>query len=262
MATTTMATPGVSSDTTLTSELTGWRVATVTGVLPEGLGLRSYSFTFDTPVQHDAGQHYEIRLTSEDGYQAARLYSAAMPANGTMNSLQLTIALMPYGEISPYIFNNVKVGSKLEIRGPLGRYFVWTHDITDPVLLVGGGTGVVPLRSIRMAHQHMCSEAPMKLLYSVKSYPDMPYKYELFPRNGKPPEDVDITFTEQAPKGWAGYNRRIDKSMLQEALAGLGNNPLAYICGPTPFVESVANQLVDIGIDPQRIMAERFGPTG
>src|SRR5947209_4889516 len=127
-----------------------WRVGTVTQIIPEATGLRSYTFSFNTSVKHDAGQHYEIRLTAEDGYQAARLYSAAMPANGTSNMLQLTIALMPNGELSPYIFNHIKVGSQLEIRGPLGRHFIWTSGAADPVLLVGGGTGVVPLRAMRL----------------------------------------------------------------------------------------------------------------
>ena len=239
----------------------GWRIGTVTSIIPEGLGLRSYCFTFDAPVRHNPGQHYEIRLTSDDGYQAARLYSAAMPANGTANMLQLTIALMPNGEVSPYIFNEVHVGDKLEIRGPLGRYFIWTPDLNKPVLLVGGGTGVIPLRAMRLAHQQECCENPMQLLISVKNYDSMPYKYELYPRTGLPNEDVILTFTDKPPEGWKGYTRRIDAGMLKDALQRFASEPVAFVCGPTPMVESVADLLVAAGLDANTIKTERFGPT-
>lgn len=252
----------MSNDTTQTSNPSEWRIGTVTGIRPEAPGLRSYTFAFDTPVKHDAGQHYEIRLTAEDGYQAARLYSAAMPANGSSRTLQLTIALMPNGEISPYIFNNVKVGSQLEIRGPLGRYFIWTPEVKDPVLLVGGGSGVIPLRAMRIAHQHECCEAPMKLLYSVKSELDMAYKYELFPNSSASHDDVIMTFTEQAPDGWKGFSRRIDAAMLDEILQTYETKPRAYVCGPTPMVEAVTQLLVQAGLDSNKISAERFGSTG
>lgn len=245
----------------LVSKPIDWRVATVTHIMTEAPGLRSFTFRFDEPVKHYAGQHYEIRLTAEDGYQAARLYSAALPANGTGNTLELTIALMPNGEVSPYLFSHIASGSKLEIRGPLGNYFTWSDDIPDPVLLVGGGTGVVPLRAIRLAHQQCCAGTPLKLLYSVKTYPDMAYKYELFPRGGNPSSDVVMTFTERAPEGWKGYARRIDDQMVREILRTFPGPPVAYVCGPTPMVESAANALVAAGIDPARIKTERFGPT-
>lgn len=238
-----------------------WRAGTVTGIVHEAPGLRSFMFEFDAPVKHDAGQHYEIRLTAEDGYQAARLYSAAMPANDTSNMLQLTIALMPNGEVSTYLFNSVKPGSQLEIRGPLGRYFIWTPERTEPVLLIGGGSGVVPLRAMRLARQQAASQAPMKLLYSVRTYWDMAYKYELFPRGGQPADDVVITFTEAAPEGWDGYSRRIDAAMVDELLAGFAQKPRAYVCGPTPFVEHVTGLLVQAGLDPGTVSAERFGST-
>jgi ferredoxin-NADP reductase len=256
-----MGIPGVSKDTTQTFKPTDWKVGTVTQIKPEAPGLRSYVFYFDTPVKHDPGQHYEIRLTAEDGYQAARLYSAAMPANGTSNMLELTIALMPEGEVSTYIFNHVKPGSQLEIRGPLGRYFVWTAKQKEPVLLVGGGTGIIPLRCMRLEHQQAVSDAPMKLLCSVRTYVDMPYKYELFPPNGLPSDDVVVAFTEQAPDGWKGYSRRIDAAMLKEVLATFPTNPRVYVCGPTPLVERASQLLVDVGVDPAKISAERFGST-
>jgi ferredoxin-NADP reductase len=238
-----------------------WRVGTVAKVQSEAIGLRSFTFAFDEPVKHAAGQYYELRLTAEDGYQAARLYSAAMPANGTSNMLQLTIALMEYGEVSPYLFNNVSPGSQVEIRGPFGRHFVWTPDMAAPLLLIGGGTGMIPLRAIRLAHQYAESLVPLRLLCSVRTYYDLPYKYELFPRSGSPPDDVTLTFTEQAPDGWNGYARRIDMPMLREVLDGFSEPPQVYICGPTPFVENAADLLVEAGVAPNSIKAERFGPT-
>jgi ferredoxin-NADP reductase len=240
------------------SKPTDWRVGTVTHIRPEAPDLRTYTFAFEEPVQHAAGQHYELKLTSEDGYEAARLYSAAMPANGSSNTLQLTIALMPYGEVSPYIFNNVKTGSLLELRGPLGRYFTWTPQVTKPVLLIGGGTGIVPLRAIRIAHQQTCSKSQLKMIFSVKNYYDMAYKYELFPKSGTPPADVVMTFTGEAPKGWNGYSRRIDSEMIGEVLASFLESPEVYICGPTLMVEAVSQILVAEGLDPSAIKTERF----
>jgi len=256
-----MVTHGERSGMQDSSKLHSWRIGTVTHIMEEAPGLRSFMFTFDEPVTHDAGQHYEIRLTADDGYQAARLYSAATPANGTGNMLQLTIALMPNGEVSPYLFNHIRTGSKVELRGPLGNYFTWTNQVADPILLIGGGTGIVPLRAIRLSHQQRCMTSPIKLLYSVKTYADMAYKYEMFPRGGEPSSDMIMTFTELAPEGWQGYARRIDGPMLQEVLAQLPAPPLVYICGPTPMVESVADALVAGGVDPNRIKTERFGPT-
>jgi ferredoxin-NADP reductase len=261
MVITIMAIPGVSKDTTQTTKPGQWRAGTVTEIIPEAIGMRSYSFMFDNPVKHDAGQHYELRLTAEDGYQAARLYSAAMPANGTTNMLELTIARMDHGEISPYIFNNLKIGSQVEIRGPFGRHFVWTPEKTEPLLLIGGGTGIIPLRAIRLAHQYAAASSPIRLLYSVHTYYDMAYKYELFPRNGHPADDVTITFTDTAPYGWDGWTGRIDSEKIHEILDNFVSDPAVYICGPTPFVETAADLLVVAGIEPEMIKAERFGPT-
>ena len=246
---------------TQTYKPTDWRVGTVTQIIPEAPGVRSYCFSFDSPIMHYAGQHYEIRLTAEDGYQAARLYSAAMPANGTSNMLQLTIALMADGEVSSYIFSAVTIGSQLEIRGPLGGYFVWEPQNTSPILLVGGGTGIVPLRAIRLQHQQADASTQLTLLYSVKTYPYMPYKYELFPRVGDPPSDVVITFTEETPQGWSGYKRRIDAAMIRDVLQAYKADPEIYVCGSTPMVESVTRKFVEAGIDPSKIKAERFGAT-
>ncbi|MBW4060969.1 oxidoreductase [Candidatus Saccharibacteria bacterium] len=245
----------------MTSSPNDWRVATVSQIHVETTGLRTFTFTFDEPVRHLAGQHYEIRLTSDDGYQAGRLYSAASIADGIGRTLQLTIAIMPYGEISPYLFRYVKAGTKLELRVPFGGHFVWTPDIADPVLLIGGGTGIVPLRAMRLAHLAARTGVPMQMLYSVRSAYDMAYKSEFLPDGLHSPADVAITFTGAAPKGWTGFARRIDMGMLAELLARLGGNPLVYVCGPTPMVESVGTILVAMGIESARIKTERFGPS-
>jgi ferredoxin-NADP reductase len=261
MATITMETLGVNSVTKPIIKPTDWRFATVTRIRVEAPGLRSYTFEFDEPVEHYAGQHYEIRLTAPDGYQAARLYSAAMPANGRGRTLELTIALMPHGEVSTYLYNNVKAGSQIELRGPLGNYFTWEPSQTEPILLVGGGVGVAPLRAIRLAHQQACADCPIRLLYSARSYADMAYKYELFPKGGKPAMDLTMAFTEVAPDGWDGYARRIDQVMINEVLKDFTDPPTCYVCGPTPMVEAVTTYLVKAGLDPNTIKAERFGST-
>jgi ferredoxin-NADP reductase len=241
---------------------TDWRVATVRQIRVEAPGVRTYTFAFDAPVRHASGQHYEIRLTAADGYQAARLYSAATPANGQSSLLQLTVGLMPYGEVSPYIFRSVKVDSQLEIRGPLGRYFVWQPTQTEPVLLIGGGTGIIPLRC--MWHDYMMagSHSPITLLYSTPDYSSLIYKYELMPGSSEMPADVILTFTRLAPRGWSGYARRIDAPMIGEVLGRFAAAPTCYVCGPTPFVEAVAGLLVEAGIPESSIRAERFGATG
>jgi ferredoxin-NADP reductase len=262
MGTTTMAIPGVNSDMTATASPTDWRVGTVQQIRVEAPGVRTYVFMFDGPVQHLSGQHYEIRLTAEDGYQAARLYSAAAPAGGQSGVLQLTIALMPHGEVSSYIYNHVRSGSQLEIRGPLGRYFVWRPEQTEPVLLIGGGTGVIPLRSMLIEHMMRESAAEMVLLYSATTYQDTLFKYDLMPERADMPGKVILTFSERAPRGWNGYARRVDEMMLREVLERFTESPACYVCGPTPFVEVVTGLLVNAGIDAARIRAERFGPTG
>ncbi|HEY2003811.1 MAG TPA: FAD-binding oxidoreductase [Candidatus Saccharimonadia bacterium] len=239
-----------------------WRVGTVRQIRIEAPGVRTYTFSFESPVHHSSGQHYEIRLTASDGYQAARLYSAATPASGESNMLQLTIGLMPYGEVSPYLFNHVTVGSQLEIRGPLGRYFVWSSAQLEPIFLIGGGTGVIPLRSIWTEHMMTRTWSQMLLLYAVRSYQDVIYKYDLIPRRSGMRTDVILTFTDQPPLAWKGYDRRIDGEMVMDILERFRLMPSCYVCGPTPMVEAVTQLLVQAGVPSETIKAERFGPTG
>jgi ferredoxin-NADP reductase len=244
-----------------TLEATKWKVGTVRQIRVESPDVRTFTFAFDEPVKHESGQHYEIRLTAEDGYQAARLYSAATPGLGVSNMLQLSVGLMPYGEVSPYLFRHVKIDSQLEIRGPLGRYFVWSKDQSEPVLLIGGGTGIIPLRSMWTEHMMAHSKAQMELLYSVRTYSDVIYKNDLIPPKDMPC-NVTLTFTDESPRGWTGYERRIDTAMIDDMLARLSGAPSCYVCGPTLMVESVTQLLVDAGVSPDSIRAERFGPTG
>lgn len=240
---------------------TDWRIATVNQIRVEAPGVRTYTFEFDQPVDHLAGQHYEIRLTSSDGYMAARLYSAASPTARRTRLLQLTIELMPYGEVSTYIFRYVKAGAQLQLRGPLGNYFTWSPDQTEPILLIGGGTGVVPLRAIREAHRLSASPSKLQLVYSVGTYTELMYKPELFPKGSLPPPDVSVTFTQKPPAGWAGRTGRLDTPGLIEILHQFSSPPTAYVCGPHQMVEAVTRGLVEAGLGADRVRAERFGST-
>ena len=232
-----------------------WREATITAITDETPTVKTFTFSFSSPIIHLPGQHYEIRLTSEDGYQAARLYSAASIATGD-STLQLTVALLPGGEVSPYLHDQARVGDKVEIRGPLGKFFVWRPDIPDPVLLVGGGSGVVPLRCMLASHRESGALAPMHLLYSARSFAEIIYKRELVGQT-----NVYITLTGDTPVEWQGGRGRLDAAVLGQALHALPTAPICYICGATPFVEAMANILLDLGVPAARIKAERFGAT-
>lgn len=260
MATIITATPGVSSDMTPTSnEPSEWFPATITRIIQETPTVKTFRFALPHPVQHLAGQHYEIRLTAPDGYQAARLYSAASVAAGD-NHLELTVALLPNGEVSPYMHQVATAGTQVEIRGPLGKFFVWDPAQSTPVLLIAGGSGVVPMRCILQAHQRSKSTAPIHLLYSARTYSEIIYKNDLL-RDKTLAKHTTITVTDEHPVGWQGKTGRIDQAMVQEMLAQLPSNPVCYLCGTTPFVEAMATVLVALGIPAEQIKAERFGAT-
>jgi ferredoxin-NADP reductase len=202
---------------------------------------------------HRAGQHVDVRLTAEDGYQAQRSYSIASAPED--ERLALTVERLDDGEVSPYLAEELRVGDKLEVRGPIGGYFVWEAARGGPLLLVGGGSGVVPLVSMLRHRSATASEIPARLLYSVRSRDDVIYRDEL------ERYEIVFTFTRVQPPGWQGYARRVDEEMLRE-VAFPGAESLAYVCGPTRFVEAVADGLVAVGYDPERVRTERFGPTG
>jgi len=233
----------------------------VVEVMPETP--RTKSLVLEAPgwEGHKAGQHVDVRLTAEDGYQAQRSYSiASAPEDG---HLILTVDRIEDGEVSPYLTDVLMRGDKLELRGPIGGYFAWETADGGPLLLVGGGSGVVPLMAMIRHRMAARSDVPTRLLYSSRSYQEIIYREELeklATQDG--PLEVIHTLTRSKPEGWSGYGRRIDAEMLREVAWPPDESPLAFVCGPTPLVEAVAAALVGLGHGPKRVKTERFGPTG
>ena len=238
-----------------------WQLADVAELRQETRTVKT--LVLDTPEWpgHLAGQHVDIRLTAEDGYQAQRSYSiASAPEDGR---LALTVERLGDGEVSPYLTDVLVVGDKLELRGPIGGYFVWDADDGGPVLLVGGGSGVVPLMAMIRHRAAVGSDVPMRLLYSAKTRGDVIYRDELEELAGRGDGlETFFTLTREQPQGWTGYGRRVDRELLAEAGWPASDSPLVYVCGPTGFVEAVASALVETEHLPQRVKTERFGPTG
>ncbi|MFF5075117.1 ferredoxin reductase [Micromonospora olivasterospora] len=210
---------------------------------------------------HLPGQHLDVRLTAEDGYQAARSYSLAAPAEG--DRIALTVQRVPDGEVSPYLIDVYAPGDPVEVRGPVGGWFVWRPEQDTPVLLAAGGSGVVPLMAMVRARRAAGSRAPFRLLYSVRTPDDVFYAEELR-RRARDDEGLDIAYvyTRRAPQGWDGEPHRVGPADVTATGWPPENQPLCYVCGPTGFVESVADLLVGLGHQPARVRTERFGPTG
>jgi ferredoxin-NADP reductase len=247
------ATRGKKNATVTSSRnLNEWFVAVVARIVEESPMVKSFFFTVPFTLTHKAGQHYELRLTAENGYQAARLYSAAAPATNS-TELELSIMDVKGGEVSPYITEQLKVGDEVEIRGPFGKFFTWQPEVTRPVLLIGGGSGVVPLRSIYKAHADSTTKVPMRLLYSARHYDDILYKNEFVDN-----PDVFITLTQETSTEWQGSRGRISLEMVAENLKGL-ENPICFICGMSPFVDAASSFLLEQGIPASDIKTERFG---
>jgi ferredoxin-NADP reductase len=239
-----------------------WQIATVKAIKQETPKVKSITLALPDWVPHRAGQHYDIRLTAEDGYQAQRSYSIASEPERT-GEIDLTVEKIEDGEVSPYIHDVLTAGDKLEVRGPIGGYFVWEAKMGGPILLIAGGSGVVPLMSMIRHRAAAGSKAPARLLLSSRMPDDAIYYDELETLRSKMNGlEVFHTFTRVQPPGWTGYARRIDKEMLSEVAKPLGKSPQIFICGPTPLVESAANTLVQIGIPAGKVKTERFGPTG
>lgn len=228
---------------------------------------RTFTLRLAEPRPFRAGQHYDVRLTAPDGYQAQRSYSVAS-APDDFARIDLTVELIPDGEVSPYFHEVVEPGDVLEVRGPIGGPFTWTPEMAGPLLLLAGGSGVVPLKSILMHRNRAAPDTPTLLLYSARGPEDIIYRKFL---DGAGRRDAGVavrcTLTRRQPPGWIGYDRRVDAAMLRECvdelmrMHGREAVPLAYACGPTGFVEATADALLSIGIPESAIRTERFGPT-
>jgi ferredoxin-NADP reductase len=231
-----------------------WQVAAVTSVTRETDSVRTIRLSVPDWPGHLAGQHLDVRLTAEDGYSAERSYSIAA-ADG--EPVAITVERLDDGEVSPYLTQELRAGDQLELRGPIGRWFAWCTSDGGPLLLVAGGSGVVPLRAILRHRQRSGSDVPARLLYSSRTLADVIYRSEL-DRYGDGAE-VIYTLTRSQPPGWAGYAGRVDAAMLAEVAWPASQRPLAFVCGPTGFVEAVAEILVTLGYPAGRVKTERFG---
>jgi ferredoxin-NADP reductase len=237
-----------------------WRLARVAEIRDETPRVRTLVLACPTWPRHLAGQHVDVRLTAEDGYQAQRSYSIASGPED--EHVELTIERLDDGEVSSYLCDVLQPGDELELRGPIGGFFVWTESLGGPLLLVAGGSGVVPLRAMLRHHAAVGSQVPARLLYSSRSLEDVIYREELMGYATVGHVKVDFTLTRARPAEWTGYRRRIDRELLATVGPAPSERPLVYVCGPTPFVEAAATALVDLGHDAGRIRTERFGPTG
>jgi ferredoxin-NADP reductase len=239
-----------------------WQIASVKDIKPETATVKSFTLALPQWMRHRAGQHYDVRLTAEDGYQAQRSYSIAS-APEQEGEIELTVELIKDGEVSTYMHEVLVPGDRLEVRGPIGGYFIWEATMAEPLLLIAGGSGVVPLLSMIRHRAAVGARNPTALLYSSRTLEDIIYYNELEKlRSANNGLQVFHTLTRSQPSGWKGYARRIDQEMLKEAAQPLGKSVQIFICGPTLLVESVANGLVKIGIKSDQIRTERFGPTG
>ena len=239
-----------------------WQVATVTGVRRETETARTIELEVPDWPGHVAGQHLDVRLTAPDGYRASRSYSIASAWTESHSStIELTVEQVPGGEVSPYLVDVLNVGNPLEIRGPVGGWFVWKPEQDGPVQLIGGGSGVVPLRAMLRAHASAGSTTPFRLLYSVRRPESVIYVSDLKELASSDDVDVRLVYTRDAPAGEPRVGR-IDADVISEHAFKPEDGATTYVCGPTPFVETVADLLVAAGHDPARVRTERFGPTG
>ena len=239
-----------------------WQIATVKAIKPETARVKTFTLSLPDWTPHRAGQHYDLRLTAADGYRAQRSYSiASEPEQG--GEIELTIERIESGEVSTYMHDVLVPGDGIEVRGPIGGYFVWQATQPDPLMLVAGGSGIVPLMAMIRHRDAARANTPTRLLYSSRAFDDVIYYGELQKLTpGGNGLEVFHTLTRSQPPGWKGYARRIDRPMLAEVLEPFGKSPQVYLCGPTLLVESAANELVQLGVPPAQIRTERFGPSG
>jgi ferredoxin-NADP reductase len=239
-----------------------WQLGLVTAIKAETSSVRTLTLTLPRWMAHRAGQHYDVRLVAPDGYQAQRSYSVAS-APEQVGEIQLTVERLEDGEVSTYLAEQLVVGDQVQVRGPIGGYFVWDVAMGGPLFLVAGGSGVVPLMAMLRHRSAARSRIPTRLLYSVQAPKSLIFRQELEAlKAAEDGVDVLYTFTRETPPSWQSFARRIDRSMLSEASRPLGASFLTYVCGPTSMVEAAANALVELGLSPEQIRTERFGPTG
>ena len=238
-----------------------WRLGEVAELIDETPRVRSIVLDVTDWPGHRAGQHVDVRLTAEDGYQSQRSFSiASVPEDPRVS---ITVERLPNGEVSSYLVGELRAGDQFELRGPIGGYFVWEAQMGGPLLLVGGGSGIVPLMSMLRHREASGASVGARLVYSSRSWEDIIYRDEL-ERLAAGANGVQVfhTLTRSQPEGWTGYARRVDGAMLSETAWPASSAPMAFVCGPTPFVESVASALVLLGYPATSVKTERFGPTG
>jgi ferredoxin-NADP reductase len=235
-----------------------WLPGELVEIVPENERARTLRIRVAGWTPHRAGQHVDLRLTADDGYEAVRSYSLAAPAAN--ETVSVTVERLDDGEVSPYLVDEMQVGDQLELRGPLGGYFVWDPGDPRPLSLIAGGSGVVPLVAMIRQRASESALAPMRLLYSARSEADLLFRRDL--DDAEQGVDVRYTLTRSQPQGWTGYRRRVDREMLEEVAWPVEGGPQAFVCGPTVFVEHVAELLLEIGYPPAAVRTERFGPTG
>jgi len=239
-----------------------WRVGTVVALQDETATART--ITLDVPdwPGHVAGQHVDVRLTASDGYSAVRSYSIASAPNPERR-VELTVERLPNGEVSPYLTQELTVSDPLELRGPIGGWFVWRPEQTELILLIAGGSGIIPLMAMIRSRASASSTAPFRLLYSVRDPGSVLFRDEL---HALPHQERSVTvtyaYTRTVPKGWSRAPGRIDAALIADEAWPSNLSPICYVCGPTSFVETTSNLLIAAGNDPNRIRTERFGPTG
>jgi ferredoxin-NADP reductase len=240
-----------------------WQIARVKNIIQETPSVKTFTLQLPQWQPHLAGQHYDLRLTAEDGYQAQRSYSIASPPE-QIGEIALTVELIEEGEVSAYLHEGVAVGDSLEVRGPIGGYFVWGQELVNlPLLLVAGGSGIVPLMAMLRHRAAIGATNPTALLFSVQTATEAIYRQELeqLAQQQANPFDLHFTFTRQPPPDWTGYRRRIDTAMLRDVLSRFAVPPQCFVCGSTQLVEQVANTLVDLELPAETIRTERFGAT-
>jgi ferredoxin-NADP reductase len=238
-----------------------WQIATVKAIRAETPNVKTLTLALPDWMPHRAGQHYDVRLTAEDGYSAQRSYSIASEPERS-GEIDITVERIRDGEVSPFLDDVVVPGDRFEVRGPIGGYFVWEAASGGPLLLVAGGSGIVPLMAMLRHRAAARANVRARLLYSSRTFDDIIYRDELGALAKKDGLEVFHTLTRGQPAGWSGFARRIDEAMLAEVARPLGRDALVFICGPTALVETAADAAEKAGIGPERIKTERFGPTG